>query len=131
MRTKFWIGYLLFVFAMLGGTYFVTSQTLEVPLVLSDSQMEQLSGSLLGWECTEMEACMNIPCNNNNMLKVQGYSGCWSCETAPNLTCYYEDKDKRGLPHCKTCAVYQYSQACETQYLIGYQVTSYRPCSSP
>lgn len=132
MKTKFWTGYLLATLFLLSGVYFITAQISDVPFVLSDTQMEQLSGSLLDWECTEMAPCINgiAPCHNNTLMEIEGYTGCYTCETAPNLTCYYEDKDNRGLSHCRTCVVRYFRKTCETKNQIGAQVTSYKPCSS-
>lgn len=45
MKTKFWSVCTIAVLALLGGVYFSTAQMSDAPLVLSDSQMEQLSGT--------------------------------------------------------------------------------------
>ena len=133
MKTKFWTGYLLAVLIMLSGVYFVTAQMSDAPLVLSNLEMEQLSGTLTDWDCVEMEACTSIPCNNNNLQEVKGFTGCYSCETTPNLVCFYLDKDIHGREYCVTCAIYQYEHTCgQSANLASVHVkTSYKPCGVP
>lgn len=123
MKTKFWIGYSLTLLIMIGCAHFILAQTSEVPLVLSDSQMEQLSGALTDWDCVRMEACTSIPCNNNNLIRVVGSTNCNSCETSPNTTCFY--RDDRAI--CYTCTMYQYKDKCYGE-VEEVNETKYREC---
>ena len=109
MKTKFWIGYSIAVLITMGCAYFVTAQISEVPLVLSDSQMEQLSGALTDWDCVQMESCTSTSgCNNNTLLSIIGSVNCNSCETRPNTTCFYPN----DVAYCVTCTVIQYKHRC-------------------
>lgn len=122
MKTKFWTGYLLTMLFVLSGVYFVTAQMSDVPLVLSDTKMEQLSGTLTDWDCIKFSPCANVPCNNNNLMEVRGISGCYSCETSPNLTCFYKD-----VGDCDTCVAFQYEDRCGGD-LLRSLYTTYREC---
>lgn len=51
MKAKFWSVCTITVLTLLGGVYFSTAQMSDTPLVLSDSQMEQLSGTRVDWTC--------------------------------------------------------------------------------
>ena len=87
MKTKFWSVCTIAVLALLSGVYFSTAQMSDVPLVLSDSQMEQLSGTRVDWRCQEFEACDTVSCDSETLVRQEGIDGCYSCETYPNDTC--------------------------------------------
>ncbi|RKU31295.1 hypothetical protein C6497_02045 [Candidatus Poribacteria bacterium] len=101
-----------------------TADMSNAPLVLSDLQMELLSGTemLMDWDCIFMDPCQDIPCNNN-LLQVDGVKGCKGCETAPNLTCYLI-----GSITCDTCRVWQYQTSCSDIPELVY-TTSYKKVS--
>jgi hypothetical protein len=122
MKTKFWSVCTIAVLALLGSVYFLTAQMSDAPVVLSDSQMEQLSGTRVDWTCKEFEACDNITCNSTNLVKQTGRTGCYSCDTLPNDTCYY------SRITCSTCAWVQYKRRCGGEELSrGWE--SYSECS--
>lgn len=110
MEIKFWPCYLFAVLIGLSGIYYATAQMSDVPFVLSDSQMEQLTGAdtYEGWTCNEMEPCQDVLCNSLNLKRVYGNTGCKSCETAPNnnnVSCTYEGK-------CYTCLTIYFESEC-------------------
>ena len=107
MKTKFWSICTITVLVLLGGVYFSTAQMSDAPSALSDSQMEQLSGTRVDWTCKEFEACDDITCNSTTLKEQTGRTGCYSCETLPNDTCYYSRLS------CSTCTWVQYRSRCK------------------
>ena len=120
MKTKFWRLYLPIVFLFLGVVYWSTAEMSDVPLALSDTQMEQLSGSLIDWDCIAIPPCGGVPCNNNNHVEVVPMWWCTTCETDPSNTCYYE------VTYCTVCQVRIYYEDCSGQYDSYYE--SWREC---
>ncbi len=121
MKTKFWSVCTIAVLTLLGGVYFSTAQMSDAPSVLSDSQMEQLSGTLVDWTCQEFEACDDITCKSTTLVRQEGIDGCYSCETYPNDTCYY------AYSSCYTCFWVQYKTICSGKILnTGFE--EYREC---
>lgn len=113
MKTKFWSVCTIAVLALLGGVYFSTAQMSDAPLVLSDSQMEQLSGTgiRMDWDCVYADLCTSIPCDEDTLIEtVAGDSTCTLCETEENNTC-----DSLGH-YCVTCTVRQYINSCSGSY---------------
>lgn len=105
MKTKFWLPYLLIVFLLIGGGYFVLAGMSDVPLTLSESQMEELSGTLLDWDCIPIPPCDNIPCDNNTLEEQFGINWTKTCETDPNATCYWKEPAEYGWV-CSQCTYY-------------------------
>ena len=111
MISKFWRVYLIAVSLLLGGIYFSTAQMSDVPLVLSDTEMEQMSGTLFDWDCIYADLCDTIPCTSSSLTSTKpGASSCTLCETLPNDTCYPESY------HCITCTVRIYHNSCSGSY---------------
>ncbi len=106
MKTKFWSVCTITVLGLFGGVYFSTAQMSDAPVVLSDSQMEQLSGTRVDWTCKEFQKCTSVQCNSTNLITQTGISGCFSCETYANDTCYY------AYMQCSTCIWVQYKNKC-------------------
>ena len=107
MKAKFWTGYLFAVLVMLGGVHFLTAQMPETPLTLSDSQMEELSGTRGGWNCVWATPCVAVSCTSNTHTKTSpGSSTCTTCETDINASCYSSSFD------CTTCTVTVYRSGC-------------------
>ncbi len=125
MKAKFWFCYFIATLVILSGVYMGTADMSNAPLVLSDLQMELLSGTemLMDWECIFMDPCQDMPCNNNNLLEVDGVTGCTGCEVAPNLNCYL----KGDIITCVTCRVWQYPTSCDDAPKLVY-TTSYKEC---
>ena len=113
MKTTFWSVCTLAVIALFGGVYFSTAQMTDAPVVLSDSQMEQLSGTRTDWTCQHFPACPNITCTSANLVMQHGFTGCYSCETQPNDTCSYSTYT------CKTCLWAQYHAQCGGKIVIS------------
>ena len=113
MKAKFGSVCTIAVLTLLGGVYFSTAQMSDAPLVLSDSQMEQLSGTRIDWTCQHFAPCSNITCNSTNLITQTGYTGCYSCETLPNDTCYYAGY------WCTTCVWLQYHATCGGKVVSG------------
>jgi hypothetical protein len=110
MKIKFWTGYLFAVLIILSGIYYATAQMSDVPFILSDSQMEQLTGAeeLEGWICTTIPGCPDVLCNSLNLKRVYGHS-CKTCETAPNnnnVSCTPNES------RCTTCLIIYYENEC-------------------
>ena len=121
MKTKFWSVCTITVLALLGSVYFSTAQMSDAPSVLSDSQMEQLSGTRVDWTCEEFTACSNITCNSTNLIRQTGYTGCYSCDTLPNDTCYYASVT------CRTCRWEQYRTSCGGR-ILSWGQEEYNEC---
>lgn len=121
MKTKFWSVCTITVLALFGGVYFSTAQMSDTPLVLSDSQMEQLSGTRVDWTCQEFKPCARVTCNSTNLIEQIGHDGCYSCETYPNDTCDY------AASECSTCTWVQYETRCRGAVLNAGD-TSYNKC---
>jgi len=120
MKKKFWSLYLLGVFLLLGGFYWSTAEVSDVPLTLSDTQMEQLSGSLYDWDCIGIPPCSNVPCDNNTHTEESGMNWCTTCETDPNNTCYYLST------YCTVCFVKIYYEDCSGDF--DWYTESWREC---
>lgn len=110
MEIKFWTRYLFAVLIILSGIYYATAQMSDVPFILSDSQMEQLSGvtEYKGWECITVLGCPEVLCNPKNLKRVYSNDDCTTCETAPNnnnVSCTYTGK-------CYTCLTIYYKKKC-------------------
>ncbi len=123
MKTKFWSVCTIAVLALLGGVYFSTAQISDAPLVLSDSQMEQLSGTRVDWTCQQFQPCIDVSCNSSNLYEQTGISGCYSCETYANDTCYYSNRQ------CSTCRWVQYRVHCGEVNPLSSGRESYSECA--
>ena len=106
MKAKFWTGYLFAMLVMLGGVHFLTAQMSDTPLTLSDSQMEELSGTLSGWNCISATPCAAVSCTSNTRTKTSSGNSCTTCETDTNATCFPQ------VLNCTTCTVTVYQSGC-------------------
>ena len=121
MKAKFWSVCTITVLALLSGVYFSTAQMSDAPSVLSDSQMEQLSGTRVDWTCKRFQACTSISCNSTNLITQVGINDCYSCETQLYDNCYY------SFQICYTCVWQQYASRCRGS-VINTGGTQYNKC---
>ena len=126
MKTRFWGVYALFAVVLLGAVYFSTAQMSNVPLALSDTEMETLFGGLSNWKCYIFPPeCTTTPCNNNTLTEIHGNTWCKACETSPGSTCTHTVPKT----YCQTCAATFYSDVCHGT-VASVNATHYRGCDN-
>jgi len=122
MKWRFWGVYLPIVAMVIGGVYLAIAHLPDVPMVISDTEMAQLRGSLI---YDEMECDKNL-----------GYCDTFGCpQVIPNVAQYplaeYQGCIGSAGKKCETLAEYNYCVQDYYNYGCDGPITWHRIMTTP